>query len=161
MSTYGGHYFGPNAVKASDVVDRLALVYGADSDADLARHVGTTRSTVNSWRTRDSVPFAICVQTAEERGVSLDWLLMARGQMTRATIPGATVRGAVREALATPDPDLARLLVWIEEWWTHAVPRERTWLLVQLERCLPEYAAWLAEQQGSAGHYSHGSGGKS
>ncbi|MCP5136055.1 MAG: helix-turn-helix transcriptional regulator [Gammaproteobacteria bacterium] len=93
--------------------------------------------------------------------VSVDWLLSGAGGMTRTTIPGATVRGAVREALAAPDPDLARLLVWLEEWWAHAAPRERTWLLVQWERCLPEYAAWLAEQQGSAGHYSHGSGGKS
>jgi hypothetical protein len=40
-----------------------------------------SQSTLSSWRSRDSVPYAICVDIAEERGINLYWLLTGQGNM--------------------------------------------------------------------------------
>ncbi|MBO7962636.1 helix-turn-helix domain-containing protein [Pseudomonas aeruginosa] len=66
------------------------------------------RSTLGNWRSRDSVPYTICVSAAEERGVRLDWLLTGEGPMWRGADP--------QKAEATPtDPrEQALLALWRE-----------------------------------------------
>lgn len=83
----------------AEVVDRLRSALGLASDGALARHLGASRMTVSSWRTRDSRPYAACVAVAEETGVSLDWLLLGTGPMRRER------SGADRGAVAKGDSD--------------------------------------------------------
>lgn len=62
------------------VLSRLAGLLNAENDSDLARMLGINRQTLASWRKRDSVPYSFCINFAEERGLSIDWLLTGRGQ---------------------------------------------------------------------------------
>jgi len=63
------------------VLERLGKALEAKTDSDLARLLDVNRQTLGSWRTRGSVPYALCVKVAEEKGLSLDWLLTGRGRM--------------------------------------------------------------------------------
>ncbi|EHQ9044817.1 helix-turn-helix domain-containing protein [Escherichia coli] len=62
------------------VLSRLMSLFQAENDSELARALNVNRQTLASWRKRDSVPYAICINIAEEKGVSLDWLLTGRKQ---------------------------------------------------------------------------------
>lgn len=67
--------------KAVDaVLLRLMSLFNVDNDSELARVLNVNRQTLASWRKRDSVPYSICINIAEERGVSLDWLLTGKGE---------------------------------------------------------------------------------
>lgn len=65
------------------VLDRLMTVFTVDSDSELARKLGVNRQTLGSWRSRQSIPYALCVNVSEAEGVSLDWLLTGEGAMLR------------------------------------------------------------------------------
>lgn len=65
------------------VLDRLHKVLGVKNDSQLCEALQASRSTVGSWIARESVPYAICVEIAQPRGVSLDWLLTGEGPMRR------------------------------------------------------------------------------
>lgn len=68
---------------AENVLERLKIVLDAASDSALARAMNTSPQTISSWKTRDSVPYAKCVQICEESRVSLDWLLTGQGSTYR------------------------------------------------------------------------------
>lgn len=65
------------------VLDRLHKVLGVKNDSQLCEGLQVSRSTVGSWIARESVPYAICVDVAQDRGISLDWLLTGEGPMHR------------------------------------------------------------------------------
>lgn len=68
---------------AASVLDRMHVVYGVKNDNQLGEALQVNRSTLGNWRARDSVPYTICVDLAESRGISLDWLLTGEGSMHR------------------------------------------------------------------------------
>ena len=63
--------------------------------------MNVNRQTLGSWRTRGRIPYEECVNLAEEKGVSLDWLLIGEGQMYRNATP---------DRLATETPLESRVL---------------------------------------------------
>ena len=65
------------------VLTRLSRVLEAANDTELARMLGTTSSTISSWKARNSIPYAKCEEIAEDRGINLDWLLTGNGEMLR------------------------------------------------------------------------------
>lgn len=65
------------------VLERLMTVFAVDSDSELARKLDVNRQTLGSWRSRQSIPYALCVNVSESEGVSLDWLLTGEGAMLR------------------------------------------------------------------------------
>lgn len=67
------------------VLDRMQRVFGVKNDNQLGEALQVNRSTLGSWVARDSVPYAICVDIASERGISLDWLLTGEGAMHRGS----------------------------------------------------------------------------
>jgi len=72
-----------NKIFSRGVLERLQTLLGVDNDSKLALALGVNRQTLGSWRTRDSVPYELCVSIAMERGVSLDWLLTEDGEMLK------------------------------------------------------------------------------
>lgn len=72
------------------VLERLMTVFAVDSDSELARKLDVNRQTLGSWRSRQSIPYALCVNVSEAEGVSLDWLLTGEGQMLRGASVTAT-----------------------------------------------------------------------
>lgn len=67
-----------NTPSVADVLARLAQALGAESETALAEKLGVPRSTLGSWKSRGSIPYAECVTVAERNGLSLDWLLLGR-----------------------------------------------------------------------------------
>ncbi|MGE8405730.1 MAG: helix-turn-helix domain-containing protein [Pseudomonas sp.] len=66
------------------VLARMKLITQSATDSGLSAALGVSPQTVSSWKGRDSIPYAICVDLAEKHGVSLDWLLVGEGQKFRA-----------------------------------------------------------------------------
>lgn len=68
---------------ANAVIDRMQDALRLSSDSQLCRELKISRSTLGTWRQRDSVPYALCVNIAEEKNISLDWLLTGEGSMLK------------------------------------------------------------------------------
>lgn len=73
------------------VLARLKIVRAVKSDSDLAALLNISPQTLSSWKINDRVPYAICIETAEETGVSLEWLLTGTGPMRHGCEDGVMV----------------------------------------------------------------------
>ena len=69
--------------KSQAVLTRLKLITGTSTDAALSSALQISPQTLSSWKGRDSTPYAICIDIAQTRGISLDWLLLGEGPMLR------------------------------------------------------------------------------
>lgn len=103
--------------KAVDaVLLRLMSLFNVDNDSELARVLNVNRQTLASWRKRDSVPYSICINIAEERGVSLDWLLTGKGEEEVSKVESVTQSFSqadlkMLELLNQLDPEVRRDLM--------------------------------------------------
>lgn len=125
---------------ASDVLDRLRDQFEWETDTAMAVALGVTKSTLSGWRGRNSIPFEICVQLAEDKGLSLDWILLGRGPQKLDVVAEPVARYEVSRMEV--DPVLSDIQAWIRAWWVKATGEERIWFQVQLNRCFPERVAW-------------------
>ncbi|WP_349618355.1 helix-turn-helix domain-containing protein [Azotobacter salinestris] len=85
---------------ATAVLARLKVLTGCTTDTALASALGISPQTLSSWKSRDTIPYALCVEVADARGVSLDWLLVGEGPMTRGE---GEAPAAARESAADYD----------------------------------------------------------
>lgn len=60
-------------------IDRAKIAIDAKSDSDLARWLGVATSVISGYRRRETVPLEQCIKIAEQTGVSLDWLILGKG----------------------------------------------------------------------------------
>ncbi|MDH1341530.1 helix-turn-helix domain-containing protein [Ectopseudomonas oleovorans] len=90
------------------VLERLALVLETKTGNQLAERLGVSPQTISSWKSRESVPYAQCVDVAGEKGVSLDWLLTGEGPMHRGEA------GQVERGAAESPREQALLALWRE-----------------------------------------------
>ena len=67
--------------EANQVIDRLFEVFRAKNNNELANFLGIAYNTISTWRNRNTIPYHICVDVAKRKKISLDWLLLGRGQM--------------------------------------------------------------------------------
>lgn len=105
-----------NKKAVNAVLLRLMSLFNVDSDSELARVLNVNRQTLASWRKRDSVPYSICINIAEERGVSLDWLLTGKGEEVASKVEPATQSFSqadlkMLELLNQLDPEVRRDLM--------------------------------------------------
>jgi len=70
---------------SSIVLDRLQKALGVSTDTELASELGVKRATLGAWRSRNSTPYAECINIAERKKISLDWLLAGEGEMGVST----------------------------------------------------------------------------
>jgi len=69
--------------KSQAVLARLKHVTGTKTDVSLSSALQISPQTLSSWKGRDSTPYSLCVEIAQTRGISLDWLLLGEGPMLR------------------------------------------------------------------------------
>lgn len=69
--------------KSQAVLTRLKLITGTSTDTALSSALNISPQTLSSWKGRDSTPYAICIDIAQTRGISLDWLLLGEGPILR------------------------------------------------------------------------------
>ncbi|HEM8625822.1 TPA: helix-turn-helix domain containing protein [Citrobacter farmeri] len=105
-----------NKKAVNAVLLRLMSLFNVDNDSELARALNVNRQTLASWRKRDSVPYSICINIAEERGISLDWLLTGKGEdeVSKAELETQSFSQAdlkMLELLNQLDPEVRRDLM--------------------------------------------------
>lgn len=61
-------------------IDRAKLAINAKSDADLARWLDVSTPVIAGYKKRETVPLEQCIKIAEQTGVSLDWLILGKGE---------------------------------------------------------------------------------
>lgn len=126
--------------KAVDaVLLRLMSLFNVDNDSELARVLNVNRQTLASWRKRDSVPYSICINIAEDRGVSLDWLLTGKGEEEVSKVESATQNFSqadlkMLELLNQLDPEVRRDLM------RGAEEKQR---VIEMEKQIQELSAQL------------------
>ncbi|MCK8682340.1 helix-turn-helix domain-containing protein [Pseudomonas umsongensis] len=74
--------------KSQTVLARLKQITGTKSDASLSSALKVSPQTLSSWKGRDSTPYSLCVEIAQTRGISLDWLLLGEGPILRQSTAG-------------------------------------------------------------------------
>jgi hypothetical protein len=94
-----------NKKSASEVIDRILTALKFNNDSELCRQLKINRATLGNWRIRDSVPYSLCVNIAEEKNISLDWLLTGEGEMLKGD-------KAANDAISIT-PEEAQYLRWL------------------------------------------------
>ncbi|EAP0954384.1 TPA: helix-turn-helix domain-containing protein [Citrobacter braakii] len=126
--------------KAVDaVLLRLMSLFNVDSDSGLAKALDVNRQTLASWRKRNSVPYSICINLAEEKGISLDWLLTGKGEEEVSKVEPATQSFSqadlkMLELLNQLDPEVRRDLM------RGAEEKQR---VIEMEKQIQELSAQL------------------
>jgi hypothetical protein len=77
--------------KSQAVLARLKQITGTKTDASLSSALQISPQTLSSWKGRDSTPYSLCVDIAQTRGISLDWLLLGEGPILRQTVTDSPV----------------------------------------------------------------------
>ncbi|WP_309244940.1 helix-turn-helix transcriptional regulator [Vibrio crassostreae] len=62
-----------------DIIKKLIDITNSDRQQDVADVFGIPKSTIATWRQRNLTPFEIAVRTHLRTGVSLEWLLLDKG----------------------------------------------------------------------------------
>ncbi|EBN9665436.1 transcriptional regulator [Salmonella enterica] len=79
---YRKRIFNKMSTKESEVVlARLKQVFSVSSDVALCEALSVSPQTLSSWKSRNKIPYANCVEVSTQRNISLDWLLTGRGGM--------------------------------------------------------------------------------
>ncbi|MFM2477338.1 helix-turn-helix domain-containing protein [Celerinatantimonas sp. MCCC 1A17872] len=65
------------------VIERLQIILKVSNNNQLCKALGVNRSTLGNWVSRNSVPYSLCVDVAEQNEVSVDWLLTGEGSVKR------------------------------------------------------------------------------
>ncbi|WP_221800483.1 helix-turn-helix domain-containing protein [Oceanobacter mangrovi] len=94
---------------ASAVIERLKRCLGAGSDSELSRITKVNRQTLSNWKTRNTVPYTLCIQAAEEQHFSLDWLLLGVGQPTSHALAEETASNCSSPPLTDKQQELLAL----------------------------------------------------
>lgn len=131
---------------ANSIIDRLRELFGVKNDGELATQLGLGGSALSNWRTRNAPPYAVCARVAQERGVSLDWLVFGLG--ARHAAAHGQGKG---EATGLRTDAAARVSQFVNWWDATRDADELVWLEQQIKRAVPEYGDWLAGdgQQGT------------
>jgi hypothetical protein len=132
--------------KSQAVLARLKLITGTSTDSALSSALQISPQTLSSWKGRDSTPYAICIDIAQTRGISLDWLLLGEGPMLRHVATNAT--DVVQEGTTRENTILALWRLLNEDDRSaiqHALEEKRR--LRDLELKLAEMASTLSTLQ--------------
>lgn len=68
----------------AEVLTRLKLLTGANTDAELSRALSVSPQTLSSWKVRESIPYSLCIEIAKKHACSLDWLLLGQAEHNAA-----------------------------------------------------------------------------
>ena len=91
---------------SSDAVERAKIALNVKSDLDMSKALGVAASAIGGYKRRKTVPLEQCIKIAERTGVSLDWLILGKGEAGAQAAAKSTVQGAF-EILETLRADQA------------------------------------------------------
>lgn len=110
--------------------------------ADVAEMSGVAERTIKNTIWNDTPLNGDVLRNLHlKKGVSLNWLVSGVGPMLINTAADRAVDQASGPARA------ACLLAFVEEWANTRTPDELVWLDIQIQRAVPEYAAFIGNFQ--------------
>lgn len=62
-----------------DAVEQAKIALGVKSDLDMSKALGVAASAIGGYKRRNTVPLEQCIKIANQTGVSLDWLILGKG----------------------------------------------------------------------------------
>lgn len=68
-------------------IDRALAATQSKTDSELARFLGVAQSAIPGYRRRETLPLEQFIKIAERTGVSLDWLILGKGEAKAADVP--------------------------------------------------------------------------
>lgn len=66
----------------AEIIERIKGAEGLRFDTEVAPLFGVDKTTIGKWKSRGTVPYEYLINYAQQKGYSLDWLLLGRGPMT-------------------------------------------------------------------------------
>ena len=97
----------------SSPVLRAKKALGVETDTALAKALGVAQSVIGGYNRRNTVPLEQCIKIAERTGVSLDWLILGKGEMKGGSAAPERKKSVMEEVWAaleenrSPFPDVA------------------------------------------------------
>lgn len=64
-----------------EIVERIKSAEGLRFDTEVAPLFGVDKTTIGKWKSRGTIPYEYLINYAQQKGYSLDWLLLGRGPM--------------------------------------------------------------------------------
>lgn len=86
----------------SSPVLRAKKALGVETDTALAKSLGVAQSVIGGYNRRNTVPLEQCVKIAERTGVSLDWLILGKGEMKGGSGSGGAAEFDDADAVWVP-----------------------------------------------------------
>ncbi|WP_332730082.1 helix-turn-helix domain-containing protein [Pseudomonas sp. ESBL2] len=100
----------------AEVLTRLKLLTGANTDAELSRALSVSPQTLSSWKVRESIPYSLCIDIAKKHACSLDWLLLGHAEHNAAGPSDAGWECEMLERLRTlSHSDRQAILLFIKD----------------------------------------------
>jgi hypothetical protein len=85
-------------INVREIVDRLCQAWHVPSFKALTAKLAVGDSTVSSWISKEKIPYKECLLTAQQRGCTMDWLIMGKqGQ----SLYEPSLIAAIKEGLET------------------------------------------------------------
>lgn len=72
-------------INADGVLDRLSLELGVETDSGLSRAINVSKTTVSTWRSRNSIPYEHVIYLSLVGLVDLSYVLTGKGRFRRWT----------------------------------------------------------------------------
>jgi hypothetical protein len=126
--------------KSTEIITRLKQITATTTDSGLSERLGVSPQTLSSWKGRERMPYSLCIDLAEQHGISLDWLLTGVGPMRRSVESDASSSEPERRMLA-----IFRTLTVADQQFVEQMAHER-----QRLRDLEQRLDHLYEQTSSA-----------
>ncbi|EHO41107.1 CI repressor [Caldithrix abyssi DSM 13497] len=90
----------------SEILERLKIAYNIKNDSRLADFLGVTRSTISTWKSRNSIDYDLVF--AKCKNLNINWLLTGQGSMFLEPSPAGAVNDHTQEYQAK-EQEIARL----------------------------------------------------
>lgn len=62
-------------LSTEEIIGRLLSIYKVKTESELSTILNVKRSTFGSWKARNSIPYALCVDVCNDLSIDLMWLL--------------------------------------------------------------------------------------
>ena len=115
------------------ILERAKHALSVKSDYELSKQLGITTATMSGYRKRQSLPMEQCIKIAEQTGVSLDWLILGKGNPKSQHQPQSAVQDYDdQDAVWVPLYDVYASAGGGEDVWGEEIeqyiPFSRVWL---------------------------------
>lgn len=114
------------------ILNRIKKAKNIEKDAELARFLGITSGLLANWKARNTYNLEILLEKCSD--ISLDWLLLGKGEMLRTKTPESTIEKPRQiQAEINNNSDYIRELMETQAKYLKLLEKENERLLRQID----------------------------